>query len=320
MINTMYFVRYFLILLTSLNIMACDFSPHDEDRYNCNPINFKNDIYEMDIDGNNQTRLTYLSYDEITYLSYSPDGTKIIYSAHPRYSLDSRCTNSARTSSSIYTADSNGLNSTLLYDSGDFDVSPSYSPDGTKIVFMSYKNGNFEVYVIDADGTNPVNLSNHPSDDSEPSYSPSGNQIVFKSRRNGGDEEIYIMNSDGTNPVNLSHSSLRDASPSVSPDGNRIVFYSFRIYNLSEIFSMDINGANLTRLTFSNSVINSLPKVSSDGNKITFVGYQQTNNIYIMDINGNNLKQLTNNPSAEDSFYPSFSPDGTKIIYVHKYR
>ena len=59
------------------------------------------------------------------------------------------------------------------------DYSPSWSPDGEHITFMSYRDGNGEIYVLDADGKNPQNLTNNPAEDWSPSWSPDGEHIAF---------------------------------------------------------------------------------------------------------------------------------------------
>jgi Tol biopolymer transport system component len=109
-----------------------------------------------------------------------------------------------------------GANLTRLTFSPFTDWFPSWSPDGTKIAFMSSRDENFEIYVMNADGTNPVNLTNHPGSDEHPSWSPDGTKIAFDSRR-GNNGEIYVMNADGTHPVRLTSNRVSDSSPSWSP-------------------------------------------------------------------------------------------------------
>ena len=66
------------------------------------------------------------------------------------------------------------------------DTAPAWSPDGSKIVFRSTRDGNFEIYSMNADGTGQTRLTNHSRADTSPSWSPDGSKIVF-SRNTGVD-------------------------------------------------------------------------------------------------------------------------------------
>jgi Tol biopolymer transport system component len=85
------------------------------------------------------------------------------------------------------------------------DTNPQFNPAGTKIVFQSQRDGNWEVYKMWANGSEQYNLSNNAAgDDTAPTYSPDGGKIAFTSNRNGN-TEIYAMNFDGTNQTNLTN-------------------------------------------------------------------------------------------------------------------
>ncbi len=81
---------------------------------------------------------------------------------------------------------------------------PAWSHDGTKIAFMSERDGNPEIYLMDADGSNQTRLTDHPAADWSPSWSPDGKRIAFSSDR-AGHHEIYVMNADGTGVLRLTH-------------------------------------------------------------------------------------------------------------------
>ena len=102
-----------------------------------------------------------------------------------------------------------------------FDGQPVWSPEGSKIVFVSARDGNSEIYVMNADGTNPINLSNNPAFEELPNWSPDGKQIVFNSQRDGNND-IYVMNADGTDQTNLTNNPAFDDFPNWSPDGKQI--------------------------------------------------------------------------------------------------
>lgn len=125
----------------------------------------------------------------------------------------------------------------------------SWSPDGSKIVFFSNRDGNGEIYVIDSNGENQVNLTNHPAHDAAPTWSPDGQKIAFHSNREGDQDDIYAMNPDGANVVNLTRHPWDDQAPAWSPDGRWIAYHAFRVGKRSDIYVMDANGDNQKQLT-----------------------------------------------------------------------
>ena len=100
----------------------------------------------------------------------------------------------------IYVMDADGKNEQRLTDNLSHEWSPSWSPDGERIVFNSRRDGNRDIYVMDADGKNQRRLTRNPAHDLYPSWSPDGKRIVFVSDRDGN-YEIYVINADGARQV-----------------------------------------------------------------------------------------------------------------------
>ena len=154
--------------------------------------------------------------------------------------------------------DADGDNPRNLTNNPASDSSPAWSPDGQRIVFVSYRDGakNSEIYVMDADGNNPRNLTNNPASDESPSWSPDGQRIAFVSNRDGAKNfEIYVMDANGNNPRRLTNNfgakigKIGNGNPAWSPDGQRIAFASGRDGN-SEIYVIDdADGNNSRNLT-----------------------------------------------------------------------
>ena len=192
------------------------------------------EIYVMDADGGNQQNLTNNPRDDYTP-SWSPDGKRIAFvSERDGHVIDGWPTNE------IYVMDADGGNQQNLTNNPHYDMSPSWSPDGKRIVFQSDREEplrDVDIYVMDADGGNQQKLTNNPNSDWHPSWSPDGKRIVFSARRDGKFEiaitnEIYVMDADGGNPQNLTNHASSDASPawlnspfSVSPAGKKFTMW-----------------------------------------------------------------------------------------------
>src|SRR5207244_7729324 len=94
---------------------------------------------------------------------------------------------------------------------------PSWSPDGRRIAFESFLDGNWEIYVMDGDGKNVRNLTNAPNAaDQSPSWSPDGQWIAFQSNRSGV-TDIWAMHPDGSQPINWTRGAGNAQSPSWRP-------------------------------------------------------------------------------------------------------
>ena len=281
---------------------------------------FNPEIYVMDADGGNQRRLTNNRHDDWSP-SWSPDGKRIVFfSNRDGHVIDGIPT------SEIYVMDADGGNQQRLTNNRHDDRSPSWSPDGKRIAFVSNRDGHVingiptsEIYVMDADGGNQQRLTNNPDGDWNPSWSPDGKRIVFSSRRDGHfigkagiTEEIYVMDADGGNQRRLTENRQNDLLPSWSPDGKRIAFASDRKGNFEnfEIYVMDADGGNQQRLT-NNPDDDWNPSWSPDGERIAFMSERNGNaEIYVMDADGGNPQNLTNNRHRDGSpawFSPAFA-------------
>ena len=117
------------------------------------------EIYKMDADGSNQTRLTDEPFADAVP-AWSPDGTQIAFTT---YRIGD---------SEIYVMDADGSNPTNLTSDLSDDSKAAWSPDGTEIAFSSDRDGDYEIFVMDADGSNPTQITTNGTDDQSPSWSP----------------------------------------------------------------------------------------------------------------------------------------------------
>ena len=151
------------------------------------------DIFTVDIDGYSSDILTN-SDSWPQYPKWSPDGSKIVFSLYKENTSDPAATGN----NSIYFMDADGSNRYELPNLEGDAYTPSWSPDGSKIVFEGYEGDYSDIFTADIDGSNIYNLTNSDSQDSTPKWSPDGRKIIFTSYFNGA-PSIYVMDSDGSN-------------------------------------------------------------------------------------------------------------------------
>ncbi len=169
---------------------------------------FNYEIYVMDADGGNPQNLTNSPrYDRDP--SWSPDGKRIAFMSD----RDGHVINGFP-SYEIYVMDADGRNPQNLTNHPNSDENPSWSPDGKRIAFDSFRDGNRDIYVMDVDGGNQRRLTKNPFKDWEPTWSPDGKRIVFVSDREvDGNHEVHLINADGNNPRNLTNHAGDDTDP-----------------------------------------------------------------------------------------------------------
>lgn len=220
----------------------------------------------------------------------------------------------------VFSINPDGTGETVLTDHPARDGDPSFSPDGTKIAFESFRSGGSEVWVMNADGTGLTQLTfNGVPEDRGTSWSPDGSRIAYHTTEflagaGHSSFEIMTMNADGTDKVRLTNNLFQDSLPSWSPDGTQIAFNSFRDGD-HEIYVMDVDGTNQTRLTFSPGE-DAHPMWSPDGTQIAFHSRRTgTLDIFVMDADGSNVRRLTHTDDAHE-FFPVWSPDGTQITFT----
>jgi Tol biopolymer transport system component len=129
--------------------------------------------------------------------------------------------------------------------------SPAWSPDGTKIVFSSSRNGDNDLYIMDREGTNQQQITDLDGNELVPDWSPDGESIAFLSTYEGA-EGIYVVDVSSRTISQLTHN-LVDFSPRWSSNGKKIVFTSHldttATYEPSQIYVMNEDGSQVQQLT-----------------------------------------------------------------------
>jgi len=200
----------------------------------------------------------------------------------------------------IYVMNSDGSDVVRLTDNKALDFYPVWSSDGSRIAFISDRDGKDpgnimekirEIYIMNSDGSDVTRVTNNGVKIFSLDWFPDDSKIAFTSNLDGN-MEIYIIDFDGNNQVRLTDNEATDCNPLWSPDGSKIAFYSDRDGN-DGMYVIDPDGSNLIRLNDENT---SSPAWSPDGSKIAFMSDRDGNDeIYIMDADGSNVVRLTDN-------------------------
>ena len=207
------------------------------------------------------------------------------------------------------------------------DFNPAISNDGSKLAFVSDRDGNREIYALDLiwmdgytqwEGRNLTNITQTAGHDWTPKFSPTNEKIVFTTYFPATDNyDVFIMNADGSDKQNLTNSPYYEKHPQFSPDGSFIIFQAWQKGKMEIFFSnlLDGNIINLTKNTASHDIIPQGNAFSPDEQEIVFTSERDGNrNIYIMNTDGTNQIQLTDHSAAD--YEPVYSPDGLSIIFT----
>ena len=177
------------------------------------------EIYIMNADGSEQINLSRSITTEERSPDWSPDGQRITLASLQGEILDIFVL-------PVNLKKTDGIQTDWINLTGDSlggDEYPAWSPDGTKIAFHSYRDGNWEIYVMNADGSEQTRLTYNPGEDTHPNWSPDGTHLVFNSATVGY-TDIYLINADGTGLTQLTSDPAPEYDPAWSPDGRLIAF------------------------------------------------------------------------------------------------
>ena len=208
-------------------------------------------------------------------------------------------------------ADADGENAQTALASREPIISPTWSPDGTSLAYVSFEAKKPIVYVHSlATGRRHV-AANFKGSNSAPSWSPDGKKLAVVLSKDGN-SQLYLVNADGSGIARLASSAGIDTEPRFSPDGQWIYFTSDR-GGSPQIYRIPAAGGSAERVTFEGSY-NVTPRPSPDGKSMAYIARSEGRfQVALMDLATKQTQILTDSSKDES---PSFAPNGRMIIYA----
>jgi TolB protein len=217
---------------------------------------------------------------------------------------------------SLVVADSDGFNPQPVVRSREPLMSPSWSPDGRRLAYVSFERGNSSIYLHELTTGKRELLSSFKGINGAPAFSPDGGRLALTLSRTGN-PEIYVMNLASKALTQLTNHWSIDTEPVWMPGGRSLLFTSDR-GGKPQIYMVSADGGAAERVT-SKGDYNARASVSADGKKIAMA--QGAGNVYriaILDRTYASPGQLTMlSPGTLDES-PSFAPNGSMVIYASR--
>ncbi len=210
--------------------------------------------------------------------------------------------------------DSDGANHRFITSGQTTALTPRYSPDYSKIVYLSYLNGNPRIFIYDV-GTGRQSLVTQSTNPTfAPRWSPDGRYILY-SMAVSGNTDIYRVRATGGESERLTNTPGIDVGGSYSPDGSKIVFESDRSGS-QQVYVMNADGSNQRRISFHGGRA-ATPEWSPRGDQIAFTHMAGNFRIAVMTPQGRSLRYLTNSWQDEA---PTWSPNGRIVQFFRTAR
>ena len=214
---------------------------------------------------------------------------------------------------SLMVADYDGHNEFQVVNSSQPIMSPSWSPDGRSLAYVSFEGGQPAVYVHDLQSASARKVAAFKGINGAPAWSPDGRQLALTlSRDDPGNPEIYVLDLGSGKMRRITYNRAIDTEPTWTPDGNNLLFTSDRSGG-PQIYEVAASGGRAERITFEGNY-NARPEVSPDGKLLAMVhssgdGFK----IGILNLSDHTLRVVTEGPLDES---PTFAPNSSMILYA----
>lgn len=258
------------------------------------------------VSGNN-ARLAGHKVADFIYLKLT--GQPGYFSSRIAYVLKHGAGNAAQYQ--LVVADADGQNPVAVLKDKQPIISPSWSPDGTKLAYVSFGKSKPIIYEQTLKTGQQRVIANFRGSNSAPAYSPDGSRLVVALSREGG-TQLYSINLATLQSTRITHTSGIDTEPAFSPDGQWLYFTSDR-GGSPQIYRMPANGGSAQRISFDGNY-NVTARPSPDGRTLAFITRRDGGfRVATMDLATRQVTVLTDSQRDES---PTFAPNGQMILYA----
>lgn len=254
-------------------------------------------------------RIADLIYEKLT-------GVRGVFSTRIAYVTVARSAGKApgevRSSYRLVVADADGENPRVMVESPEPIMSPAWSPDGSRIAYVSFENRRSEIYLQDLRTGTRKRVSARPGVNGAPAWSPDGQRLAVSLSRPDGNLDVYTLDINTQVLTRLTTGSAIDTEPAWSLDGRQIYFTSDSAGG-PQVYRVPAEGGSAQRVTFEGSY-NARPRVSPDGKQLAVVHNDRGNyRIAAVDL-ARSTTQVLSDGRLDES--PSYAPNGEMLIYA----
>ncbi len=208
-------------------------------------------------------------------------------------------------------ADADGHNPQTIIESSEPLMSPTWSPDGRRLAYVSFENRRPGIWIQEIFTGRRTQVTSFTGINGAPAWSPDGRLLAMTLSKEGS-PDIFVFDLERSTLRALTRHFAIDTEPAWSPDGKQIIFTSDRGGG-PQIYQIPSSGGEPKRLTFEGPY-NARASYSPDGRLLTYVTRVGRNfRIAVQDLRNNQVRVLTDGRLDES---PSFSPNGKMIIYA----
>ncbi|MBV8806121.1 MAG: Tol-Pal system beta propeller repeat protein TolB [Sinobacteraceae bacterium] len=215
----------------------------------------------------------------------------------------------------LIVADADGENQRLVLESRYPLMSPSWSPDGQWLAYVSFENKKSAIWVQLVRTGERRQVSARAGINGSPAYSPDGKKLALTLGGSGGNPDVYVLDLQTQNLTRITDDPAIDTEAVWAPDGKTLYFTSDRAGS-PQIYRIGVNpGDRPKRITFTGNY-NARPRLSADGTQLAMVTLDNGNyRIAVQDLSSGTMHVLSKGHLDES---PSFAPNGATLMYSER--